>query len=84
MEKAMWVHNKSFILSKKYKIIFNSSYHLDIQYEEMKAMLAEATQDAPSAEIVEPEVLLRHFAKFDEDFFTFCKKGKCIQFYKKQ
>ena len=42
-------------------------------------MLAEATQDAPSAEIVEPEVLLRHFAKFDEDFFTFCKKGKCIR-----
>ena len=47
----------------------------DIQYEEMKAKLAEVTQDAPSAEIVEPEVLQRHFAKFDEAFFTLCSKG---------
>ena len=42
----------------------------------MKAKLAEATQDAPSAEVVEPEVLQRHFAKFDEAFFTFCSKGE--------
>ena len=41
----------------------------------MKAKLAEVTQDAPSAEIVDPEVLQRHFAKFDEAFFTFCSKG---------
>ena len=41
----------------------------------MKAKLAEVTQDAPSAEIVEPEVLQRHFAKFDEAFFTLCSKG---------
>ena len=47
----------------------------------MKAKLAEVTQDAPSAEIVEPEVLQRHFAKFDEAFFTLCSKGmfdKCM------
>ena len=42
----------------------------------MKVKLAEATQESPSAEIVEPEVLQRYFAKFDEAFFTFCEKGK--------
>lgn len=41
----------------------------------MKAKLAEAVQDAPSAEVVEPEVLQRYFAKFDEAFFTICEKG---------
>ena len=41
----------------------------------MKAKLAEAMQEAPSAEVVEPEVLQRYFAKFDEAFFTFCEKG---------
>ena len=47
-----------------------------IQYEEMKAMLYESIQEAPSSEVVEPEVLTRYFAKFDETFFTFCEKGK--------
>ncbi len=42
----------------------------------MKAMLSEAMAESPSAEIVEPDVLQRYFAKFDEDFFTFCDKGK--------
>ena len=46
-----------------------------IQYEEMKAMLYESIQEAPSSEVVEPEVLTRYFAKFDETFFTFCEKG---------
>ena len=41
----------------------------------MKAKLAEAIQEAPAAEVVEPEVLQRYFAKFDEAFFTFCDKG---------
>ena len=40
-----------------------------IQYEEMKAMLYESIQEAPSSEVVEPEVLTRYFAKFDETFF---------------
>ena len=35
-----------------------------IQYEEMKAMLYESIQEAPSSEVVEPEVLTRYFAKF--------------------
>ena len=47
-----------------------------IQYEEMKAMLYNATEEAPSPEVVEPEVLIRYFAKFDETFFTFCDKGE--------
>ena len=52
-----------------------------IQYEEMKAMLYESIQEAPSSEVVEPEVLTRYFAKFDETFFTFCEKGKkCIKY----
>ncbi|XP_067012139.2 solute carrier family 53 member 1 [Anabrus simplex] len=43
-----------------------------ISYEEMKAMLYTAVEEAPSAESVEPEVLTRHFANFDDHFFQFC------------
>ena len=46
------------------------------QYEEMKAILYNAVQEAPSAEVVEPKVLARFFASFDESFFTFCEKGE--------
>ncbi|XP_054000583.1 xenotropic and polytropic retrovirus receptor 1 homolog isoform X2 [Hylaeus anthracinus] len=45
-----------------------------ISYEEMKAMLYTAIEEAPSAESVEPEVISRHFASFDEVFFTFCDR----------
>ncbi|KAJ2941525.1 hypothetical protein O0L34_g14569 [Tuta absoluta] len=38
----------------------------------MKAMLYTAVEEAPSAENVEPEVLSRHFANFDESFFHYC------------
>jgi hypothetical protein len=40
----------------------------------MKAMLYMAVEEAPSAESVEPEVLTRHFANFDEQFFHYCDK----------
>ena len=42
----------------------------------MKSKIAEAVQDAPSDESVGPEELQRYFAKFEESFFIFCKKGK--------
>ncbi|XP_018335489.1 xenotropic and polytropic retrovirus receptor 1 [Agrilus planipennis] len=45
-----------------------------INYEEMKAMLYLAIEEAPSAESVEPEVLTRHFKNFDEQFFLYCDK----------
>ncbi|XP_066592181.1 solute carrier family 53 member 1 [Prorops nasuta] len=45
-----------------------------ISYEEMKAMLYAAVEEAPSSESVEPEVISRHFASFDEVFFTFCDR----------
>lgn len=45
-----------------------------ISYEEMKAMLYTAIEEAPSAESVEPEVITRHFASFDEMFFTYCDR----------
>ncbi|CAH1180382.1 unnamed protein product [Phaedon cochleariae] len=45
-----------------------------INYEEMKAMLYAAVEQAPSAELVEPEISTRYFAKFDEKFFSFCDK----------
>ncbi|XP_014487113.1 PREDICTED: xenotropic and polytropic retrovirus receptor 1 isoform X2 [Dinoponera quadriceps] len=45
-----------------------------ISYEEMKAMLYTAVEEAPSVESVEPEVISRHFASFDEVFFTFCDR----------
>lgn len=38
----------------------------------MKQMLYEAVEEAPSADAVEPEVLQRHFASFDEIFFQYC------------
>ncbi|XP_075229143.1 solute carrier family 53 member 1 isoform X2 [Lycorma delicatula] len=44
-----------------------------INYEEMKAMLYIAVEEAPSAELVEPEELRRHFANFDEIFFHYCE-----------
>lgn len=40
----------------------------------MKAMLYTAVEEAPSDESVEPEVISRHFASFDEVFFTFCDR----------
>ncbi|KAJ9588312.1 hypothetical protein L9F63_018310 [Diploptera punctata] len=43
-----------------------------ISYEEMKAMLYVAVEEAPSQEVVEPEVLKRHYANFDEHFFHYC------------
>merc|ERR1711971_657514 len=54
-----------------------------ILYEEMKAMLYSALEQAPSAEIVEEEVLQRYFARFDESFFTYCDKelAKINTFY---
>jgi len=54
-----------------------------IQYEEMKAMLYAALEQAPCAEVVEEEVLTRYFARFDESFFTFCDKelAKINTFY---
>lgn len=45
-----------------------------INYEEMKSMLYAAVEQAPSAELVEPEVVRRYFAKFDEKFFHYCDK----------
>ncbi|CAH1392463.1 unnamed protein product [Nezara viridula] len=45
-----------------------------INYEEMKAMLYAASEQSPSAEVVEPEVLKRYKAKFDEKFFHYCDK----------
>ncbi|KAJ8922421.1 hypothetical protein NQ315_004367 [Exocentrus adspersus] len=54
-----------------------------INYEEMKSMLYAAVEQAPSAEVVEPEILSRYFAKFDEQFFSFCDKelAKINTFY---
>lgn len=40
----------------------------------MKAMLYLAVEEAPSAESVEPEIVARHFANFDEQFFLYCDK----------
>uniref|UniRef100_A0A1Y1L9U8 EXS domain-containing protein n=1 Tax=Photinus pyralis TaxID=7054 RepID=A0A1Y1L9U8_PHOPY len=45
-----------------------------ISYEEMKGLLYLAVEEAPSAESVEPEVLMRHFKNFDEQFFHYCDK----------
>lgn len=46
-------------------------------------MLYKAVEQAPSAEQVEETVITRHFAKFDEQFFTFCDQelAKINTFY---
>jgi xenotropic and polytropic retrovirus receptor 1 len=43
-----------------------------IIYEDLKAMLYTAVEEAPSAELTEPEILNRHFANFDDYFFQQC------------
>lgn len=37
-------------------------------------MLYGAVEQAPSAEVVEPDVLTRYFTTFDEQFFHYCDK----------
>lgn len=48
-----------------------SSY---FNFQEMKAMLYTAVEEAPSAESVGPEIIARHFSNFDEVFFQYCDK----------
>ncbi|EDS34129.1 xenotropic and polytropic murine leukemia virus receptor xpr1 [Culex quinquefasciatus] len=43
-----------------------------INYEEMKAMLYTAVEEAPAMESVEEDVIKRHFANFDENFYHYC------------
>jgi xenotropic and polytropic retrovirus receptor 1 len=38
----------------------------------MKQMLYHAIEASPSAELADPEILTRYFAKFDEQFFHYC------------
>lgn len=45
-----------------------------ISYEEMKAMLYAAVEQAPSSEVTEAEVITRYYARFDEQFFRVCDK----------
>ncbi|KAK9687082.1 SPX domain [Popillia japonica] len=45
-----------------------------INYEEMKAMLYMAVEEAPSMESVDPDIVTRHYRNFDEQFFHYCEK----------
>jgi hypothetical protein len=40
----------------------------------MKALLYNAVEQAPSSDVVEPEITARYYAQFDEQFFHFCEK----------
>lgn len=46
-------------------------------------MLYNGIEQAPSAELVEPEFLTRYFTTFDEQFFSYCDKelAKINTFY---
>lgn len=59
-------------LAITYKLMENERF--SIAFQEMKSMLYAAVEQAPSAELVEPEVVRRYFAKFDEKFFHYCDK----------
>lgn len=63
---------------KTNRFLFRSEY-----LQEMKQMLYNATEQAPSAELVEPDFLTRYFATFDEQFFHRCDKelAKINTFY---
>ncbi|XP_020291001.1 xenotropic and polytropic retrovirus receptor 1-like [Pseudomyrmex gracilis] len=54
-----------------------------INYEEMKALLYAAVEQAPSADTSEAHVLESYFSKFDEKFFHYCDKelAKINTFY---
>ncbi|XP_058830240.1 solute carrier family 53 member 1 [Topomyia yanbarensis] len=43
-----------------------------INYEEMKAMLYTTVEEAPAVESVEEDIIKRHFANFDENFYHYC------------
>ncbi|XP_065075374.1 solute carrier family 53 member 1 [Ochlerotatus camptorhynchus] len=43
-----------------------------INYEEMKAMLYTAVEEAPALDSVEDDIIKRHFANFDENFYHYC------------
>lgn len=43
-----------------------------INYEEMKAMLYTAVEEAPALDSVEEDIIKRHFANFDENFYHYC------------
>lgn len=45
-----------------------------IEYEEMKAMLYKAIETQLSAEVADPDVLVRYRINVDEQFFKFCEK----------
>ncbi|XP_059616634.1 solute carrier family 53 member 1 [Phlebotomus argentipes] len=45
-----------------------------ISYEEMKAMLYTALEEAPSAETVEEDIRKRHYSNFEETFFHYCEQ----------
>lgn len=40
----------------------------------MKALLYQAIEQAPSSEVVDPEVTARFQAQFDEQWFQYCEK----------
>jgi len=54
----------------------NCFYHfgINLYFQEMKALLYNAKELAPAAEVVEPEITARYYAQFDEQFFHFCEK----------
>ena len=45
-----------------------------INYEEMKSMLYNAIEEAPSPESTDPNSVARYFTSFDEQFFSFCDR----------
>lgn len=51
--------------------------------QEMKAMLYSSIEQAPSAELIDADVLARYYATFDEQFFHYCDKelAKINTFY---
>ncbi|VDH99196.1 Hypothetical predicted protein [Mytilus galloprovincialis] len=45
-----------------------------IQYEALKDLIYEASEQSPSTEVADASTLQRYYARFDERFFQFCDK----------
>lgn len=72
MEKtvhSLWGIEKAF-----FQFVLSCFIFFFFHIQDMKQILYQAMEQAPSAEVVEPEVIARYYAKFDEQFFTYCDK----------
>lgn len=72
----MILAKKIFLNSFFSKLFSIEALNIEISFlhiiQEMKSLLYTAVEQSPSGDVIDPEILTRYFAKFDEQFFHFC------------